>query len=38
VTGFERRVSIAFHVTTEQVIIDPTLDARRDTLGPFDAR
>ncbi len=37
VTGFERRITIAFHVTTGQVVIDRILYAGRDVQGAFDA-
>ncbi len=35
ITGFERRVTIAFHITTGQVVIDRVLYGGRDVARAF---
>ena len=37
VTGFERRVTIAFHLTADRVVIDRIFYAGRDLETAFDA-
>ncbi|WP_280945096.1 hypothetical protein [Methylobacterium platani] len=36
-TGFEHRVTIAFHLTIDHVVINRILDAGRDVERAFDA-
>ena len=37
VIGFERRVTIAFHITSETVVIDRVFYGGRDLTGAFDS-